>query len=130
MDDDLKYMTSLFEVKIFSKDAMLFYEGTPRDNFFIIIKGELEISKRKPAGKRRLIVLRDGDFVGEGMFLDNYPHSTNAEALTDIEVFTLAREKLQSIKKEKHTLYQTLLEGIARILNERLQFSSSMVAGI
>ena len=70
-ENELKYAASLFDARTFSKGEILFYEGTPRDRFFVIIKGEMEISKRKPAGKRRLIVLREGDFVGEGLFLDD-----------------------------------------------------------
>ena len=129
-ENELKYAASLFDARTFSKGEILFYEGTPRDRFFVIIKGEMEISKRKPAGKRRLIVLREGDFVGEGLFLDDSAHSTNAEALTDIEALIMTKEKVQIFKKEKHTVFHALMEGIARILNKRLQFSGSIVAGV
>src|SRR5574340_650401 len=78
--DDLRYLVSLFDVKTFPKDEIIFCEGTPRENFLVVIKGEIEISKRKPASKRSLIVLKDGDFLGEGLFFEDSPHSTNAEA--------------------------------------------------
>lgn len=129
-DDDLKYLGSLFEIKIFPKGEILFYEGTPRDKFFLIIKGEVEISKNKAADKRRLIGLSGSDFVGEGLFLDDFPHSTNAEALTDIEVLVSTKEKLQTLKKERPAVSHAVMEAIARLLNKRLQFSGSMVAGI
>jgi aspartate ammonia-lyase len=129
-DDDLRYMVSLFEIKKFPKGKILFYEGTPRDRFFVIIKGELEISKKKPAGKKGLVVLRDGDFVGEGMFLDESPHSTNVETLTGVKVLILTKEKSEALKKENYVAFHTMVLGIARMLNKRLQSLSSMVAGV
>ena len=74
--------------------------------------------------------MREGDFAGEGLFLDDSPHSTNAEALTDIEVLIMTKETLQIFKKEKHAVFHALMEWIARSLNKRLQFSGSIVAGI
>jgi aspartate ammonia-lyase len=127
--DDLKYLSSLFEIKTFSKGDVLFYEGTSRETFFIIMKGELEVSKKEPAAKRKLIVLREGDCVVEGLFLDDSPHSTNAEALTDIEALLLTREQIRALKKERPAVFHTLMEGVAKYLNERLQFSGSMMGG-
>jgi CRP-like cAMP-binding protein len=126
----VKYLASLFEIKVFPKGEILFYEGAPRDKFFLIIKGELEISKNKMADKRRLIRLSSSDFVGEGLFLDNLHHSTDAEALTDIEVLVSTKAKLQTLKKERHVLFNALMEAIARQLSKRLQFSASIVSGI
>ena len=128
--EDLRYLVSLLEVKTFPKGEIVFCQGTPRDNFLIIIKGELEISKKQPAAKRRLTVLREGDFVGEGLFLDDFPHSTNAETLTDVEAFLLTRDRLQVLKKDRPAVFHTLMEGIARFLSRRLYFSSCLLADV
>ena len=127
---DLAYLGSLFELGRFSKGETFFYEGTPRDRFFVITKGDLEISKMRPAGKQRLIVLSEGDFVGEGLFLDDSPHSTNAEALTDIELLVLTKEKLRLIDEQKHDLFHAMMEGVARLLSKRLQFAGSTLARV
>ena len=127
---DLAYLGSLFELGRFSKGETCFYEGTPRDRFFVITKGDLEISKMRPAGKQRLIVLSEGDFVGEGLFLDDSPHSTSAEALTDIELLVLTKEKLRLIDEQKHDLFHAMMEGVARLLSKRLQFAGSTLARV
>jgi aspartate ammonia-lyase len=120
----------LFQVKTFPKDEILFYEGTPRNNAFAIVKGELEISRKEPTGKRRLIVLKDGDFVGEGLFLEDSSHSTTAQALTDIEVLILTKEKIRAIEKENHVIFHTIMEGVAKIVYKRLQVSGFRGAGV
>jgi len=127
---DLKYLAALFEVRTAPKGETLFYEGTPRDRFFVIIKGDVEISKKKPAGKQRLIVLRGGDCVGEGLFLEDGPHSTNAEALTDVELLALRKENLQFIREVRHEVFHAVMEGVAKILGKRLQFAGSTIARV
>ena len=128
--DDISYLISLFGKVSLSRGEMLFYEGTPREQFFLILQGDLEISRREPAGRKRLIFLREGDFVGEGLFLDDSPHTTSAEALTDLEALILTKDQVQRIRQERHDLFRAIMEEIARLLSKRLQFAASLFAGI
>jgi aspartate ammonia-lyase len=129
-DADIEYAASLFEVKAFPQGKSLFYEGTPREAFYQILRGKVEISKKEPSGRRRVSILSDGDCIGEGIFWDDSPHTTHAEALNDIEVLFLAKEKLRKFGKERRTVFRALMAGIARHLSKRLQGSRSICADV
>jgi aspartate ammonia-lyase len=129
-DADIEYAASLFEVKAFPQGKSLFYEGTPREAFYQILRGKVEISKKEPSGRRRVSILSDRDCIGEGIFWDDSPHTTHAEALNDIEVLFLAKEKLRKFGKERRTVFRALMAGIARHLSKRLQVSRSICADV
>ena len=125
---DLEYAASLFEIKAFPLGKILFYEGTPREAFYQILRGKVEISKKEPSGRRRVSILSDGDCIGEGIFWDDSPHTTHAEALTDIEVLFLPKEKLSNLEKERRAAFLALKAGIAQQLSRRLKVSTSICA--
>ncbi len=126
--DELEYLASFFEIATHKKGEFLFVEGAKRDSFIIIVEGKVEISKNMPASRRKLVELSKGDFLGEGMFFDDYQHATNAMCLEDSTLLYLKEDKLHVLRRERPYLYYYMMEGISKLLSKRLQFSSSVIA--
>ncbi len=70
--------------KNYKKGDLLFEEHGPRKDIFIIYKGEVELFKSIHFGaEKKLSYFSKGDFLGEGSWTDDSPHSTSARASQD-----------------------------------------------
>jgi signal transduction histidine kinase len=75
----------------------LFEEETPGDALFLVVDGELEITRREDG---RVVVLASrgpGEFVGELSLLQNAPRSATARARTRTELLAIRRPAFQSL---------------------------------
>lgn len=81
-DQEYKELAKSVNEKTFKSGDLLFTENGPRKNIFIIFKGEVELFKSNPFGvELRLALFGSGDFLGEGSWAHDSPHSTSARAL-------------------------------------------------
>ena len=69
----------------------LVVEGDPGDKFFIVARGSVAVTKKFPAGERRLAVLQDGDYFGELALLHNTPRTATVTALAPTTALALSR---------------------------------------
>jgi hydroxyacylglutathione hydrolase len=65
----------------FEKDSVIFEEGAPGLEFYIILSGAVAISKSISGNDRVLAVLKTGNFFGEMAILDGFPRSARAVAV-------------------------------------------------
>lgn len=63
----------------FSKGDLIFQEGEHGDEFFVVVRGEVEIM----SGNRRLEILGQNSIFGEMALIDDSPRSATVVALTD-----------------------------------------------
>ncbi len=127
--ENLEYMAGFFEWEKFKDGEYLFFENSPRKKFFIIVEGEVEITKNMPAGEKKLTLLSSGDFLGEGIFLDDYQHTVNAKARGDVTILSFYIDRLNVLKRERPFVYYFMMKGISKILSKRLRYSTSVIAG-
>ena len=73
------------------------------------------------AHARRVSTCGRGSFFGELAFLDGGSHSTDAIALTDVEVFVLSRKSLDVFAEQHRKAAANLIEGLAGILTRRVR---------
>ncbi|PJB78343.1 MAG: aspartate ammonia-lyase [Acidobacteria bacterium CG_4_9_14_3_um_filter_49_7] len=123
-EEELEKIAGSFTSKNLLPKEVLFQEDSPRSRFMVVMRGEVEISKRVHAGKEVLAVLSKGDFIGEAVFLDDTVHSATATAKTAVLVIQLTRERLQVIRRENPRVYFLMVEGISKLLSRRLETSS------
>ncbi len=113
-----------------AKDTMIFFEGDPGNRCYVIVKGDVRISKFIPnIGEEALAVLKAGDYFGEMALIDNFPRSAHAVANTDIEVLAINKTDLDKILITERELGYKLLWAFTKTLSRRLRETNEKMAG-
>jgi len=91
----------------------IFRQGENSNNFYILEKGEVEVSRIKPPETKEEIVavLGENDFFGEMSLLQGTPHTASVRARTDIEVLVMGKhvfEKTNTIKPFRNLIEETI----------------------
>lgn len=102
----------------FNTGDLIFRENGPREDIFIIYEGEIELFKSNSYGTElRLTVFGKGDFLGEGSWAHDSPHSTSARALQPSILFSVNSEFFN--KSADTTL--KIFSNIARVMSRRMR---------
>ena len=91
--DAIGDVLSLAAVRHYPADAMIVWQGTPSEQFFVIKAGLAAVTRVGPGGPQAYIVayLMAGESFGEVGVLDNQPRSASVVAVTDVDVFVFQR---------------------------------------
>lgn len=73
MADDVTYKAGV----------VIFWEGYPSDNAYVIVSGSVEIFQVRDNGENQLAVLGPGQMFGEIGVMDDVPRTASARALAD-----------------------------------------------
>jgi CRP-like cAMP-binding protein len=96
----------------YPKDTMIFAEGMPGSELYIIQKGSVKITKIVDNNEVLLAVLKSGDIFGEMALLENKPRSANATAFDDAFLLAVNKanfERMVSTQPQIVTRLTTLL---------------------
>lgn len=99
--------------KSFKKGEIIFKEGDPSYEMYLILRGRVKITKNNVV----LAELKSGDFVGEMGVLDRRPRSATAEAIEETIVQILDAETLRK-KMEEEPLIGALILTLVKRLRE------------
>lgn len=92
-DEDRTMVATLMIMRHYPKHSVLVYEGDPGDALFIVVNGNVAVTRVSNDGKETILtILREGDFFGEMGVLDASPRSATIKALGDVEVAILSRK--------------------------------------
>ena len=81
-DNDIAKLLTKVELKTFEAGDIIFEEGDPADDLYVIHQGFIKISKRDETKQRILSYLSEGDCFGETGVLANAPRSASATAMS------------------------------------------------
>jgi len=81
--------------RTYHKDTMLFAEGEPGDELFIIQKGSIKITKIVDNKEVLLAMLKSGDILGEMALLEGKPRAASALAYDDCEVMAINKANFE-----------------------------------
>lgn len=71
------------EMRYYPRDTMIFSESQTGTNMFVIIEGQIKITKIVDGQEAILAILKVGDMLGEMALLENLPRSANAITVED-----------------------------------------------
>jgi len=109
----------------YHKGDLIFEEGMPGEELFIILSGKVEIVKKNAQGKNIVLAhLSSGDFFGEMAILQNTLRTATAKAVEDTKVIVL--DKKSFLKNV--SAYPQLSLVILRKMSERLQQTSEKLS--
>jgi aspartate ammonia-lyase len=126
-EDELEVLVQNLEQKEFIKGELLFEEHGPRKDIFIIYKGEVELFKSIHFGSEtRLSYFKKGDFLGEGSWADDSPHSTSARALQSTIVFSISKKYFN----ENGPSAVKIFSNIARVISRRMRHANNRMVNV
>ena len=126
--DELGQLGTTCAKRIFAEGQHLFEENAARTGLFLIREGDVELFKRTPFGdEKRLAHFRAGDFLGEGVLMNEDPHSTSARALTRAEVLVLDAGRLVALLRSQPSIGVKVLSRTARVIVRRMRSTTARV---
>ena len=77
--------------------TLLLEEGTPGDQFYVILDGELEVTRTEGGRTTVLDIQQAGGFLSGMSLLENRPRTASARATRDSEVLALEPEEFRDL---------------------------------
>lgn len=114
--------------KYFSEGQMVFAEGAPPGDVFVIIKGQVEISRKVNGEKKTLAIMGEKEIFGEMALIDNKPRSATATAITGLECYVVSKlhfeHQLKELSPWMRGIIRVLVASIRRLTEQQLQGKS------
>jgi CRP-like cAMP-binding protein len=97
-DAEIDALAKLIVVRDLKDGEVLLPEGVSDSNMHVVVSGGIAVAKQGEGGKwNALHLLTPGDFVGELSFMDNAPHFAALVASGPTRVFSLSRDKFETL---------------------------------
>jgi len=112
--------------RTYPKDSFIFAEGEGGDVLFVLLQGQVQITKVARDKEIIIAVLRPGDIFGEMALLESMPRSANAIAVTDCAVMIMGMHSLKTSVKQN----PAIIEKLTSMLAERIWFRYKQLANV
>lgn len=99
----------------FAIGATIFREGEQGDEFFVVVRGQVEIR----SGDRRLEILGPKGIFGEMALIDDSPRSATVVALTDVTVAPIKEEQFLFLVKHMPMFALKVMRVLAKRLRRQ-----------
>jgi signal transduction histidine kinase len=111
---------------------LLIEEGAPGDALFVLIEGELQVTKRSGAQDVKVDVRSPGSVIGEMSLLDNTPRSASVRALTPSRLLMISKDIFEQVlSTSPSAALSTLHLFVARLRqNDALLHEKEKMAGL
>jgi CRP-like cAMP-binding protein len=126
-EDQIKTLFSISREITLGKGCYLMHEGDPAREIFLIIEGELEISRYNAKHNQNHVIatLKAGDTVGEVALLDRGSRSASACAVSFCRLRSVSFDDLQDIADKDKSIY-SIFYHMSRNIGERLRHSNDV----
>ena len=125
--ETLTDLEACLEKRSWKAGETIFSRGEHGDELFLIRKGMVKVMGYIGHGTsmKHIATYGRGDFVGGLAFLDRYPRSNDAIAITDCEMYVLTMEKFSYLAEQHKRIAFVLLSKLARMLAIRLRHTNN-----
>lgn len=136
---DLERLAATVEQRRLAAGELLLREGDPGDAMFLVVSGELEVTKRSNGAELPLARVGPGAIQGELAAIGGTQRAASVRAITDVEVVRIPREGLLALldagPEPALALLQTVLERIRSLESfvrqrEKLAGLGTLAAGL
>ena len=138
-DEDLDQLVKMSETVTIPAGEVLIVEGGAGDSAYVILEGELEVSKRSSGRDIRLSVRRPGDVIGEMALLTKEPRMASVRANQESKLLKIPAEAFEQLLLAHPTAMLASLNTVtARLKNteallhqrEKMAALGTMAAGL
>jgi signal transduction histidine kinase len=109
---DLDQLVEMARTRTVAAGETLIREGEAGDTMFVIVEGELEVSKGQGSQATVLAVRGPGDVVGEMALLEHAPRSATLRALSPTRLLVIDQEAFGTLLSCSTTAAPTILSTI------------------
>jgi CRP/FNR family transcriptional regulator, cyclic AMP receptor protein len=129
-DRELEQVLARTHPREFSTGEVILQEGDPGDSLYIMVAGEVEITKRltlvldEDTPKERVMIrlnAEDGVYFGEMSLLESDPRSATVTALSDCRLLELYRKDFLELVRNDPAMGVKLLLRLAQLLSRHLR---------
>ena len=121
-DEQLRWVTEQGTEVWLSAGERLITEGEPADYWYVLLDGELRITKKMAAQEALLNTYRPGTFFGEVPILLGTPYIASARALTPSHLLRLGKDCFWHMV----TACPAVSQAILQMMGERMQIVQSV----
>lgn len=113
------------------KGQVLFREGEPGAEMFLVRGGTMVISKRVTGSVEQVLAREPvGGFFGEMSLFDREPRSATLQAETDVVLLVLDRPNLERLTEANPRAAAAFFRALVEVFIERLRTSGELVAEV
>ena len=124
----LDFLPQEGSMRSYRKDEMIFVEGEPGSELFIVQKGNIKITQFANDQEIILNIMKTNDIFGEMSLLDNQPRSASAVALDDVEILAISKKSFDDmIEKQPHIMSRIITHLSERIWNAYMLLSNTLI---
>src|SRR5918997_2052491 len=138
-EEDLERLYQMAETVSVPAGQLVLQEGDPGDALYVILDGELEITKRQGGQDILLAVSRAGEFLGEMSLLEQRPRSASVRTLQESRLLVISQAAFQTLLscspsaplRILHTLTSRLRNNESVLMqNEKMAALGTLAAGL
>ncbi len=128
-DEVLSHLATTLSVSTPDAGTVVFREGDPARELFVLVSGEMEVLKRSQTGvEARVALLGPGDWFGEMSVLDVQPRSATLRALAPSRLLRITAADLDALYRYDVKSYAIIVLNLARELSRRLRVADGILA--
>ncbi len=117
-DEDLKRLCGMAKEMPSRAGGELFGEGSPGDLAYVIMEGQIEISKLSDGTNVLLAVRGAGELIGEMALLEDAPRMASARAASDCRLLAIGRQQLEELLSSSPSSARAMLRTVTGRLRE------------
>ena len=128
-ESEIEVVKGRLSRRLYAKEEIVFREGDPGQQLFVIAKGEASVRIRPPGATRdiRLITFAPGTVFGEVALLDTEVRSASVQADEELVCYVLEQEVFQQLADSHPGIAVTLLRNLGRELSNRLRRANRVI---
>jgi len=127
-DDMLEQVTEAAHYRSFNSGEILFHEGDQANDFFLVIKGTVEVWKDYESDEPDLLALHTkGHLFGEMAIVDELPRSATVIARDKTDLLAISREDFFKLVRTDSSLALSLMKSVSSMVRKS---NESFVEGL
>jgi signal transduction histidine kinase len=121
--EELTHLATMTQPMTLAPGDLLLREGDPGDAMYVVISGELDVTKLSGGQEVQLARVGPGTIQGEMSAIEGRPRSASVRAITKVDVLRIPREALLNVfAVEPEAAFSVL-----RVMSDRLRSTESLL---
>ncbi|MCC7358639.1 MAG: cyclic nucleotide-binding domain-containing protein [Anaerolineales bacterium] len=131
-EPDLERLAAEAQTLTLPPNTLMIEEGEVGDALYVLLDGELQISKRAASHDVKVDVRRPGDVIGEMSLLDHSPRSASVRTLRESRLLMISKDVFERVLSGSPTAALAILHTVMGRLrqNEALLHEKEKMAGL